>query len=686
MQKAFKLFGLMALVTGAHAQDVFGDLGESVAVASRSELDLLAIPRSVDVISQQRLLLERTIPEALSELPGVLVQKTTHGHGSPYIRGFTGRQNLLMIDGIRVNNSTFRSGPIQYWNTLDSKAVERLELLRGPGSVLHGSDALGGTLNVISRGPNFRDYQGSFSGGSAWYRYDSNSESHQGRVETYMGQGGKWGLLLGVGKKDFGDLRDSAVGVFKRTGYDEENLDVKFEYALNDSTTLTFAHQYLNQDDVWRWHSTEYNDGWFHGDYATDPGDLAFRIYDQERSLTYFRVEGASDRALMANWQATFSYQKSQDSETRPGRFGVADVDTFGLAFQASGELGEGSLVWGADYYRDDVNTDASEPRRRPIADDSNYDSLGVFAQYQWQVSEKWELTAGARASYFKARWGKLYNRTLAQDESGDGDWSDLSLSAQALYRVSATDSAYFSIAQGFRAPNLDDLSGSNVSNSSDEVVGSTDLDPEKVVSFELGHRRVSDSVRWNVAAFYTLIDDPIVRVPDNTVVPNLVRMGNGEEGYLFGLEAEAAWLFNENWELSGHFTYQDGKAKKLDEIGGTVTEDTIRRLSPLAASVALKWTSTDQRYWIQGKVIAAATQDNLAAGDFGDGQRIPVSGTKLGTPSYVIASLYSGWNVNDSLELTLGLENITDEDYRVHGSGVNGQGFNVGIGAKYSW
>ena len=178
MAKAYGLSCLLAVYTGAsvaQAQDIFEDLGESVVVGSRNDVDLLVTPRSVSVIGEQRLYQQRTVPEALGDLPGVLVQKTTHGHGSPFIRGFTGRQNLLMVDGIRINNSTYRSGPIQYWNTLDSKAIERMELMRGPGSVLHGSDALGGALNVISRGTGFRDYEGRFSGGTAWYKYDSNS-------------------------------------------------------------------------------------------------------------------------------------------------------------------------------------------------------------------------------------------------------------------------------------------------------------------------------------------------------------------------------------------------------------------------------------------------------------------------------------------------------------------------------
>jgi len=76
----------------------------------------------------------RTLAEALRELPGVMVQKTGHGQGSPYIRGFTGLRTLFLIDGIRLNNSTFREGPNQYWNTVDPFSV--LDVSRRSKSVL----------------------------------------------------------------------------------------------------------------------------------------------------------------------------------------------------------------------------------------------------------------------------------------------------------------------------------------------------------------------------------------------------------------------------------------------------------------------------------------------------------------------------------------------------------------------
>ena len=97
----------------------------------------------------------RTSPEALSGTTGVFVQKTNHGGGSPFVRGLTGNQTLLLMDGIRLNNATYRYGPNQYFNTIDAWTVSKIELARGTGSVQYGSDALGGVIQVFTKDPSF---------------------------------------------------------------------------------------------------------------------------------------------------------------------------------------------------------------------------------------------------------------------------------------------------------------------------------------------------------------------------------------------------------------------------------------------------------------------------------------------------------------------------------------------------
>ncbi|MGC6425907.1 MAG: TonB-dependent receptor plug domain-containing protein [Akkermansiaceae bacterium] len=413
------------------AQNSLPDL---IVTASRTTEEASESPYSSEILSAEELLEEaaRTLPQALQNSPGVLVQQTTPGHGSPFIRGFNGRQTLLLQDGIRLNNATWRGGPVQYWNTVDSQAIDRIELIKSQGSVLYGSDAIGGTVNTFTKSSDFRDEDGFFSGGASYYRFDTNSQSNLGRIEQRFGVGGQWGIMLGMSAKDIGDIKHSALGRMLSTGYSEQSLDLKFEYALSDSQTITFAHTYLDQDDINRWHNTTANQGWIHGNSFTTAGTDLQRTYDQERSLTYFRIEDDNAAApWLDNWQVTASFQKSQDSEFRMRSSDrtderILDVDTYGLTFQAESPFYEGSLLWGADYYHDSVDSagfrdGVARPSNRPVADDSTYDSLGIFANFTQDMTDRFSYDAGARFTYIEADWNGFRPDGAAVDQSGNG-------------------------------------------------------------------------------------------------------------------------------------------------------------------------------------------------------------------------------------------------------------------------
>lgn len=127
------------------------------------------LPFTVNTLSSRDLRsrrMVRTVPEALREVPGVMVQKTSHSQGSPYIRGFTGFRNLFLIDGLRLNNSVMREGPNQYWNTVEAFVLGSLETVSGPVSVLYGSEAIGGTVQAVTLRPE-AIHRGSDFGGAA---------------------------------------------------------------------------------------------------------------------------------------------------------------------------------------------------------------------------------------------------------------------------------------------------------------------------------------------------------------------------------------------------------------------------------------------------------------------------------------------------------------------------------------
>lgn len=606
----------------------------------------------------------------------------------------------MLIDGVRVNNSTFRGGPVQYLNTIDPFSLDQFELIRSQGSVLYGSDAVGGTLNAFTKYSDFRnEVDGEiFNHGAAYYEYRTNGRgSHTGRLEAQTGIGGKFGLHLGITAKEFGDIEDSSVGLMEGTGYPEQALDARLDFALGPQTTLTLTHQNFNQDNVSRWHSTLNNPGWTHGDHVAAPGTYNARDLDQERSLTYLRFTHEDDTAgaPIRRVTATLSYQTSsesqfQDRSSTDMRYQSYDVNTTGIDLELDSPLGNGSLIYGIDYYHDSVNSTATRdrgtgfvfnPAGRPVADDSSYDLFGVYGQYIWPIGDKLEVTFGTRYTYARAKIGKLYDSTTDADLSANNSWDDLSSSLRAIYSIDESWSAYGGISQAFRAPNLNDLSGNLTSRSGTTSVGSLDVEPEEFITYELGIRKDTETHGLSAAIFYTSISDIITGVPDTEGSSTDITT-NGSDGYIYGIELEGYWKFHQNWTLSGFASWQDGRNQTPAFIGGPEIDGYISRLMPLTGSIALRWDHSSVPVWIEGRVLAAAEADRLSSGDLGDTQRIPTNGT----PGYAIASLRAGWNPHEKIELTAALENLLDDDYRLHGSGQNEPGFNAIFGVKYSW
>lgn len=695
------LLRLLPLIPlAAQGQDLLNPLITTAARLESTESDTAYTVERIDesFIEQNT---RRTLPEALQFTPGVLVQKTAHGHGSPFVRGLTGRQNLLLVDGVRINKSTWRGGPVQYWNTIDPFSIDHLELVKSQGSVLFGSDAAGGTLNAFTKSSGFAaiDDGRFFNHGSAYYEYRSNGDgSHVGRIENAFGVGGRYGVFLGVSAKDFGDLRDSAVGLMRNTGYPEQDLDFRLDFALNPQTTLTLLHQQVNQDSVPRWHSTVFNPGWQHSGHVAAPGTWLARTLDQERSLSYLRVDRENaDDAFVKRWSATLSYQTGRDSEAqfrtaRDRRYQVAEVDTLGFDLSFESPLGDGDLLYGLDYYQDGVESEGyrkrgagallADPTNRPLADDSSYDLFGAFSQYVWKPSDAFELTAGARYTYAAAELGRYYDSVARADAyDAESSWDNVVGSLRGLYRFADGWSLYGGASQAFRAPNLDDLSGNVTSRSGLAASGSASVNPEEYLTYELGTRHSDERTSLNLAVFYTDVDNLISAVP-TTPGGNTTVATNGRGGYLYGVELEGAWRFHPEWTASGFAAWQDGRNENSTFIDGPIVDEPASRLLPLTGSLALRWTEPSDRFWVEGRVLAAAEANRLSASDRADTQRIPVGGT----PDYVVWMLHGGWRASEHLELTAGLENLTDEDYRNHGSGQNEPGFNAILGAKVIW
>lgn len=675
-----------------------------VVTASRLEQQASKAPYSSAVIGPEFIWdnTRRTLPEALAYTPGVMVQKTTHGHGSPIIRGFTGRQNLLLVDGVRLNNSTFRGGPVQYWNTVDALSIDHLELIKSQGSVLYGSDAVGGTVNSFTKSSNFRDRPTDqvFFGGGGSYEYRTNGQgSNIGRIESQTGVGGKFGLWLGLSAKDYGDVSDDDIGRMVGTGYPEQDLDFKFDWAVSPESTITLAYNYVNQDAISRWHRTTNNPGWNDNGHFTTPGLWTSNDFDQERSMTYLRYAGENPlaSAVVQRWNATLSYQTSTDSESQnrsPAENSVRnasiDVQTLGVDVSLESEVGPGTLVYGIDYYQDDVDSTGSRNNlagtkyqvNLPIGDDSEYDLFGAYSQYLWKPTDIVEITGGARYTLADASIGRYYNPKGVQQPSESQDWESVVGSLRGLYRLNTCWSIYGGVSQAFRAPNLDDLSGNLASKSGSTTLGSTTVDPEEFLTYEIGTRQVTEKTSLEFSFYYTDAESLITAVPVGPKVKDTINTNAGD-GYIYGVELQGAWIFHPQWTLSGFGAWQDGRTETPIYLNGPIVDKSASRLQPLTGSIALRWTAESSKFWVEGRVFGSTEEDRISLQDqAADSQRIPYNGT----PGYITASIRAGWNVNEHLNLLCGVENLTNEVYRVHGSGQNEAGINGIFGLRLNW
>ena len=365
-----------------------------VVTATRVATDPFDLPFFAQALTRTdyERMLPGTLPDWLRETPGVMVQKTANGQASPYLRGFTGYRTVMLIDGVRLNNSTFRDGPNQYWNTVDPLSIDRLEVVQGPGSVLYGSDAVGGTVNALTESPP-NPGPGLAWQGRTFVRAASAEESITTRAQASGPLGERAALQLGGTWKRFGNLRGGdQVGVQPKTGYGEYDPDAKLDFLPRPNLKLTLAHQTVSQDDIWRTHSTVYGLDW---DGLAHGGDRE-RSLVQRRHLTYLQLHATELPGFIE--KASFNLSDHIQNETQyrlraDGRNDQSEVNvnTLGTWLELESPSPVGRWVYGTTFYHDWVasqsrtfNPDGS-PRaagiQGPVADDAPLRSDGACSR-----------------------------------------------------------------------------------------------------------------------------------------------------------------------------------------------------------------------------------------------------------------------------------------------------------------
>lgn len=657
----------------AEWNDSVNNLLEVTVTATRKSTALLSIPYSVSAVEEREIdkLQFRSTPEALTGAAGVFVQKTNHGGGSPFVRGLTGNQTLFLIDGVRLNNSTFRYGPNQYFNTIDATTVSRIEVARGTGSVQYGSDALGGVVQVFTKQPEFskeKKWNGSVRG-----KATTQDMEYSGRG-TVGYQSEKLAIIAGYSNKKFGDLYGGdTTGRQSPSGYHEQSVDFKLKYKLSTNAVITVAHQWLQQKEVPLYHRVKLE-------------NFAYYYFaPQQRQLSSVKLELAGNNKLLEKITFIGSLQKSRERRDylrngNANKFIEEDkVSTVGIVADVFSNI---SKNWtansGIEYYHDKVNsikqqvnlaTAQSINQRGLYPNDATSGNFSLYSLHHFKVNQ-FEIESGLRYNSFSIRIPDTVTTAL---KLGDITVHPASLVANLalLYHVGKYQTVYSSFSTGYRAPNIDDLGSLGLVDFRYEVPA-YNLKPEKTYNTEIGYRVNTQKIASSIAFFYMHLTDLInrVQVPGQQVGGyNVYTKENSQRSFIRGTEFSFNYRFTNALVVKTNASYQYGQNLSANEP--------MRRIPPVSGRLLLDYQQ--DKWGVSTEHLLAGKQSRLAKGDQDD-NRIP----KGGTPGWYVTNLYGNYTMG-RLKLYLSFQNIFNRDYRTHGSGINGMGRSASLSMELS-
>ncbi|NMO14050.1 TonB-dependent receptor [Pyxidicoccus fallax] len=682
----------------------------TVVTATRRPRPTSSQPRAMSVVTREDLAKRpaRTTPEALLESEGVFLQKTNHGGGAPILRGLYGQHVLLLVDGVRLNNGTVRSGPNQYLNTVDPFLVEQLEVVRGPGSVLYGSDALGGVINVRTFWPRFASETTPI--GAVRAQAGSADQSLQGhlRAGVSLQDTAVAGALT---LRDFNDLRGGErVGVQRYTGYQEGDAALKVRQRLRPGLQLYLQYQGVRQSDAPRLDRSA-------------PGDFR-RFSDQERDFAHARLEHTGSGFLRRGAVELSMHRQSEQVD----RFRVArdrmdrdsvNVWTVGLRAEAetpalSALPGAPVPIFGAEVFHDKATSNAgrsplSEPALdfSPVPEDARYPgaptqvSAGVFGLLASDAERPFSYHAGLRAQVHRVSLPVDARLTEAFPDASDPlpvlpatTQNSVGLAGELGVRQRVADgvSVLLNLGSGFRAPNIDDYLRLGADGPGYLVPG-RDLHPEQSYTAELGTRVDRGPVGAQLFYAFTVVDGLVGNVPTlldgqqftPDGVPYRTRQ-NLDRADIHSLEASVSVKVLPSLTLATHATYTHTKSRRQDlTVEGTpFIREPLSRTPPLNGLVRATW-EPGEVFFVEGLSRWALSQDAYSAADLLDIRTCAETPECAQTPGFVVFHARAGARLGKRLSAALTLQNLFDATYRTHGSGVDEPGRSAVISLEAS-
>ncbi len=679
---SFQIFGQeVALDADKNNSEVKTAESEEVIEDETYSLDVVQdnqkrskISRSVDVLKEKEIKQINTgfIGDYFKEINGVHFQQTATGQASPYLRGMTGRLTGLTFDGIRLNNATFRSGPNQYVSIMDSFLISKIEVFRGSESPLYGSDTLGGSIAYYSKNPS--------NGIGSTFIYDTSNDSFVSNINAGIKKD-----LYAVGfdftTNDTGNVEGGeGVGTQDFTSFHYYAFSGKSNVDFGKFGQLTLFGSYFTQLDG----------------YRTDKSKVDNYIqFPEQNHGIYYLSHKIHFNSIKTTLASTFAYQTTyQETDTyKNGALNLNQIDEvyqYAALFRANTFIDEISLFYGIELTRDHVDSEQTKSGKTTIGqhlDNADYD---MYSQYL-KVDYKWnDLTVGIgeRFTYVwlhevKDRTGELFEYTN----------SNVSFSGFIQYNLTDDYNVAFNISQGLRNPNLSDLSG-NIDSGSGYEIGNTELKPEESLMYEIVQKYKANGLNLILSLYYVDFKNFISKEElEADDIPagfedydKVYKKQNVNKSHIYGGELGLEYKYKSQFDVKGsvYYTYSEEDLNKDDlaewkEENPTLKTPYMSKIPPLSGFLKLTGHYNDNVDFTY-KMTYAMEQDKLSDSDLED-VRIPEGGT----PSFLIHSIGVSF-LFEKVQIHTFLNNIADEKYKYHASGVWGAGRSLNFKLSYQF
>lgn len=667
-----------------------------IITATKTENRTSDVPKSVTVVDWKEISRESklSVLDVLADHPGVWVEKRTSTTSDPVIRGMSGYNILALIDGNTLSTLWGEGGAAgdDMYGKVDADQVERVEVVRGPLSVLYGSNALAGVVNFITKScPLDYTEHGTRFGGSTKISYATAAEEKRVRTEVY-GATQNLRFILGGSFREAGDVRAGGdIGVQVPTSGQDLNWDLKCEYRPALLHRLEFSFSDVDKDDVRR----------FYRPYETNRND---------RVGAYLKYRRYSLLANEDKMDVTFYYQYKKDTRenlSKKERYWT-NTKTYSADAQWSGAIGEDHLVTGGIHLHLDDGICPDDEQFVRItssgvfkdAPDSYWSNAAVYAQDEWNLASRLRLITGIRWDQFifETRLDSLYIPPGGIDPSIDEiDEREATFTGGLGVVLAITESVnlFGNLSRGFRqyAP----VFGIKQHAYGIQVPSGL-LNPASSMNYEAGIKLGGTALTGNAAVYYSdLRDFPVVvrttfegrdwydwdgsgsRDPgEDTYVTE-----NSAEAYVWGVEIEGDYQIGSGWSVSGGFAYSYGRDETRDEP--------LRHTIPAWGTLKLGWLEPKHnRLWMELSAEGATSFDRIPSDRIyrDPGYRVdpkdmdsPLIGPNGKIPGWVVFNLRGEYSLTNRINVNAALENLTDEGYRRVHSRWDEYGINLILG-----